>query len=59
MDIISANMTNTAQTNVMTTVSKSKIRLRYKNGFLQSSHSFISDHFTIYNRYYLLSLCKT
>ena len=34
MDIISTNMTNTAQTNVTSTVSKSKIRLRYKNGFL-------------------------
>ena len=55
---IPTKMTNTIATNITSTASinccsKKIMRLLY------FAHSFISDHSTIDNCYYVLSLCKT
>ena len=50
-------MRNTLATNPMSINSDGK-KLRYKTLFY-SAHSFIGDHITINNNYYLLLLCKT
>ena len=48
MDILSTKMTNTITTNVKKSCHSKEVR-----------DCFISDHITIDNCYYLLSLCKT
>ena len=57
MDSVSSKMTNVIATNVMSTASKNchskKKRLLY------FAYNFITDHVTIDNYCYLLSLCKT
>ena len=57
MDSVSSKMTNIIATNVMSTASKNchskKKRLLY------FAYNFITDHVTIDNYCYLLSLCKT
>ena len=56
MDFVSTNVVNTVSTKVPT--NSGSIKVRYKIDFY-ISHSFISDHNSIDNYYYLLSLCKT
>ena len=55
MDIVSTKRTNAITINV-SMISDSK-KVRYK--LIAIFCSFISDHITIDNYYYLLSLCKT
>ena len=58
MDIVSTKMTDTIATNVASTVSiycHSK-KVRYKTDF--NILSIFSDHITIDDYYYLISLCK-
>ena len=54
MVIVSTKKTNTTATNVTSTASKFKSKI-----LLYIAHSFIRDHFTIDNNYYLLLLCKS
>ena len=54
MDILSTKMTNTIATNESINYSR-KVKYKFDCYIL---HSFISDHITINNNYYLLSLCK-
>ena len=52
MDIVSRKKTNNIATNVSVNCQSKKVRDCY------ILHSFISDHITIDNYHYLLSLCK-
>ena len=54
MDILSTKMTTTIATNESINYSR-KVKYKFDCYIL---HSFISDHITINNNYYLLSLCK-
>ena len=55
---IPSNMTYTILANVTNTLTNPDgKKVRYKMNYY-FAHSFISDHITIHNRYYLLSLCK-
>ena len=54
MDILSTKMTNTIATNESINYSR-KVKYKFDCYIL---HSFISDHITVNNNYYLLSLCK-
>ena len=58
------NAADSASTNVPDVTSIASInfhskKVRYSNRLLYSTYAFASGHITIYNRYYLLSLCKT
>ena len=58
---ISTNMKNSISTTVMSTmlIKFYNKKARYKMTLLYFAHVLVSDHITIYNRYYLLSLYKT
>ena len=53
MDIVSTKMKNTIATNA--SINSDGKKVRYK---IDSTYSFICDHITIDNCYYLLLLCK-
>ena len=59
-DSVSTNVTSIVSTNITgtTLVNSNDKKVRYKID-CYILRSFISDHITIHNRYYLLSLCKT
>ena len=56
MVIVSLNMTTTIPTNVLINSDGKKVRYKIDCYIFVS---FIRDHITIHNHYYLLSLCKT
>ena len=58
MDNVSTKKTNTVATNIASTASINCQSKKNKT-LLYFAQSFISDHITIDNCYYLLSLCKT
>ena len=58
MNISSTKKANTVVTNVTSTASTNYHNKKRKR-LLCFAHSFISDHITTDNYYYLLSLCKT
>ena len=57
MDIVSTKMTNIIATNITSTASINCQSKKVRDCYL-FLHSFISNHNTIDNYYYLLSLCK-
>ena len=53
VDTVSTKMTDTIATNVMSTAS-----INYQSKKVRDCYYFISDHISIDNCYYLISLCK-